>query len=55
MLSFGEKHQKVIAGFQLADASYADSVRLLQERFGQSYRQIGAHMQALIDLPSPTN
>ena len=46
---------RVIAGFQLTNASYVDSVRLLQERFGQSYKQIDAHMQALIDLPGPTN
>jgi len=46
---------RVIAGFQLTNASYADSVRLLQERFGQPYKQIDAHYQALLDLPGPTN
>ena len=45
----------VIAGFQLTNASYADSVQLLKERFGEPYKQIDAHMQALIDLPGPSN
>ena len=46
---------RVIAGFQLTNASYADSVQLLRDRFGKSYKQVDAHMQALIDLPGPTN
>ena len=46
---------RVIAGFQLTNASYADSVQLLKDRFGQPYKQIDAHMQALIDLPGLTN
>ena len=41
----------VIAGFQLTNASYADSVQLLKERFGEPYKQI----DALIDLPGPSN
>lgn len=45
---------EVIAGFQLTDASYTSSVELLKERFGQEYKQINAHMQALIDLPAPS-
>ncbi|XP_065911194.1 uncharacterized protein [Dysidea avara] len=45
---------KVIAGFQLTNANYTHSVALLQERFGQSYKQIDAHMQALINLPTPS-
>ena len=46
---------RVIAGFQLTNASYADSVQLLKDRFGQPYKQIDALMQALIDLPGQTN
>jgi len=46
---------RIIAEFQLTDTSYADSVKLLKDRFGQSYKQIDAHMQVLIDLPGPTN
>ena len=50
----GEASQ-VIAGFQLTNANYADSTRLLKERFGEPYTQIDAHMQALIDLPGLSN
>ena len=32
-----------------------NTITLLKERFGQPYKQIDAHMQALIDLPSPSN
>ena len=45
---------KVIGGFQLTNANYNHSVTLLQERFGQPHKQIDAHMQALINLPSPS-
>ena len=31
------------------------SVLLLKERFGQSYKEIEAHRQALIDLPGPNH
>ena len=46
---------RVIAGFPLTDGNYSHSVALLQNRFGQSYKLVSAHMQALLDLPSPTN
>ena len=46
---------RAIAGFQLTNTSYDDSVQLLRDRFGKSFRQVDAHMQALIDLPGPTN
>ena len=46
----------VIAGFQLTNTSYdQDSVQLLKERFGEPYKQIEAHMQAFVNLPSPSN
>ena len=45
----------VIAGFQLTNTSYNDSVQLLKERFGEPYIQIEAHMQALVELPNPSN
>ena len=45
---------KAIAGFQLNNTNYTHSVALLQERFGQPYKQIDAHMQALINLPTPS-
>ena len=46
---------RLITGFQLTNANYEHSIALLKERFGQPYKQIDAHMQALIDLPSPSN
>ena len=45
----------VIAGFPLTDANYSHSITLLQNRFGQPYKLVSAHMQVLLDLPSPTN
>ena len=45
---------RVIAGFPLTNPNYQHSVALLQERFGQPHKQIEAHMQALIDLRSPS-
>jgi len=44
----------VIAGFQLTNTNYEHSVDLLKERFGQPYKQIDAHMQALTELRSPS-
>ena len=41
------------AGFQLTNPNYNHSVALLHERFGQPYKQIEAHMQALINIPIP--
>ena len=43
---------KIIAIFQLTNANYTHLVALLQERFRQLYKQIDAHMQALINLPN---
>jgi len=45
----------VVAGFQLNNDNYAHSVTILKEHFGQTYKQVDAHMQALIDLPVPNN
>ena len=46
---------RVIAGFQLINDGYDHSITLLKQRFGQTYKQVDAHMQALIDSPSPNN
>jgi len=46
---------RAIAGFPLSDANYNHSVDLLKERFGQPHTIVNAHMQALLDLPNPTN
>ena len=45
----------VIAGFSLTNASYEHSVTLLKNRYGQPQKLITAHMQALLDLPNPSN
>ena len=46
---------RVVAGFTLTSANYEHSVTLLRERYGQPHKLINAHMQALLDLTSPTN
>ena len=46
---------RAIAGFQLTNASYDNSVHLLRDHFGESYKQVDAHMQALIVLPDLIN
>lgn len=40
----------VVAGFPLTNDNYEHSVLLLKQRFGQSYKPINAHMQALLNL-----
>ena len=44
-----------ITGFPLTNTNYEHSVTLLKTRFGQPYRLVNAHMQALLDTPHPTN
>ena len=46
---------RVIAGFPLTDDSYTHSVDLLKGRYGQSYKIINAHMDALLNLGKPSN
>ena len=46
---------RVIAGFQLTNDNYANSVTLVKDRFGLTYKLVDAHYQALRDLPSPSN
>ena len=38
---------RVIGGFPLSDTNYAHSVELLRERFGQQFKLVDAHMDAL--------
>ena len=45
----------VIAGFPLTDHNYEHSVTLLKDRFGQSYKIVIAHMEALLNLGKPSN
>ena len=46
---------RTIAGLPLTNTNYTHSVSLLKERFGQPNKIQNAHMQALLELPSPTN
>ena len=46
---------RTVGGFTLTDANYEQSVSLLESRFGKKQRIINAHMQALLDLPAPSN
>ena len=46
--------ERVIAGLPLTNANYSKSIELLQERFAQPHKIINAHMEALLNLPSPT-
>ena len=46
---------QAIAGLSLTSASYEHSIEVLKKRFGQNHIFVSSHMQALIDLSSPTN
>lgn len=39
----------------LTDDNYVHSVTLLRERFGQQHKLIDAHMEALLNVPAPSN
>ena len=45
---------RVIADFQLTNANYQHFIDLLKDCIGQPHKQIEAHMQALIDIHSPS-
>ena len=45
----------VIAGFPLSDSNYNHSITLLKERFGQQYKLVDAHMEALLNVLTPSN
>ena len=47
--------ERVIAGLPLTSANYAKSIQLLKERFAQPHQIINAHMEALLNSPSPTD
>ena len=46
---------RVVAGFPLTNTSYSQSIALLTDRFGQPYKIVNAHLQALLHLLSPSN
>ena len=45
----------VIDNLPLTDANYQHSVAFLKVRFGQPYKLVNAHMDALMNLPKPVN
>ena len=46
---------RVVTGFPLTHDSYAHSVSVLKQRFGQPYKLVNAHMQAFLKLPNQVN
>lgn len=46
---------RTIRGLPLTELNYQHSISLLHERFGQTHKLINVHMQALLDIPSPTS
>ena len=46
---------RAISGFPLTNTNYEQAIALLNKRFGQSYKIVNAHMQALLNIPTPTN
>ena len=50
----GETSQ-VTAGFSLTSTNYNHSVVLLKEHYSQLQKPITAHMQALLEIPNPSN
>lgn len=44
-----------IEGFALTNANYARALELLKERFGQKHKIISCTMQALLNIPAPSN
>ena len=46
---------RAISGLPLTDDNYTESVRILRERFGQQYKLVDAHMEALLNVTAPSN
>ena len=46
---------RTIDGIPLCDQNYFHAVTILQDRFGQTHKLMAAHMQALLEVPNPTN
>ena len=46
---------RVISGFPLSDINYTHSVELLRQRFGQQFKLVDAHMDALLNVSPPSN
>ena len=46
---------RAIAGFPLTNLNYHHSVLILKDRYGQPHKITRAHVQALLELPTPAN
>ena len=46
---------RAIAGFPLTNLNYQHSISILKNHYGQPHKIINAHVQALLELPRPTN
>ena len=46
---------RTIAGLPLTEANYYHAIAILQDRYGQQHKIVNAHMQALLEMPSPSN
>ncbi|XP_065902524.1 uncharacterized protein [Dysidea avara] len=46
---------RTIAGLPLTESNYDDAITLLTRKYGQPHKIVQAHMQALIEIASPTN
>ena len=45
----------LIDGLPLTESNYVQLIKILGDRFGQPHKIIDSHMQALIDLPTPSD
>lgn len=45
----------IIDGFPLTDINYTHSVELLKEKYGQNYKLVNTHMDALLNVPAPSH
>ena len=52
--NLAEDAARSIEGIFLTETNYTQAIKILEERFGQTHRITNAHMQALLDLPNPT-
>ena len=50
----GEATQS-IEGLPLTESNYVQCIEILEQRFGQPHKITNTHMQALLDLPCPSN
>ena len=49
-----EDAARSMEGIPLTETNYTQAIKIIEERFGQTHKFTNAHMQALLDLPNPT-